>query len=103
MGLGALGGIYPVYVGIAHPIGYEWALFMEWRVMNRPFIVKERWAKDLEMRKALGSLALNLAHYVLKHGPRVIHLPKSYKEARRLALRWGFKREIEEMERTYVS
>lgn len=71
--------------------------------MNRPFMARQKWERDLEMRKALGALALNLAHYALRHGPRVIHRPKSYKEARRLAVRWGFKREIEAMEKTYVS
>lgn len=101
--LNALQGIFPVYVGVAHPLrGQGWAIFMDWNILNGHMLVRGRRKRELARKSALGALALNFGHFALRHGPKVIHTGKAYHKARERALEWGFQKEILAMEAAYL-
>ena len=95
--------VLSVYLGIAHEsAGKGWILCLDWNVLHRASETRDEREGTLATRRAHGVIALNLAHFALKHGQRIIHRPRSYLAAKRLAQKWGFREEIDEMERAYL-
>lgn len=92
-----------IYLGLAYAFRRDdWVIFLDWNLLHKPEEAPDRRGRKLEEERARGVIALNLAHFALGHVPARIHLPSSYAEARELALRWGFEREVKEMEKGYL-
>ncbi len=73
-------------------------MILDWNLMNAPFESRGR-LREANRKVAVGLIALNLAHHALKHTPDRIHSPQAYDEARKLAVQWGFAREVKLMEK----
>ncbi len=91
--------VFSVYAGSVYPLGGKgWVIIFQWDILNASFQGKPKNALR-KKQVAMGVIALNLAHYMLRHTPNAIHTKRAYNEAKDLAINWCFSRQISAMEK----
>lgn len=95
----SIADVFSLYAGSVYPLeGKGWVIILQWDILNVPFQAEPKKAL-LKKQVAIGVIALNLAHYMLRHAPNAIHTMRAYNEAKELAIRWGFSLEISSLEK----